>query len=187
MTPVRVVRPRVSYTDLQQAPEDGRRYELYDGEAFVVPAPIPRHQLAVQNLEDRFRTYQRSYGGLVLISPIDIVFSEFDVVQPDVVFFSRDRSHLVDPDRAIRDAPDLAVEVLSPSTAATDRGKKMQMLARYGVPEYWLVDALARTVEIYRLSAEAYVLEQITSEGDIARSAILPNLSFPAREIFGDW
>ena len=187
MTPVRVVRPRVSYTDLQQAPEDGRRYELYDGEAFVVPAPIPRHQLAVQNLEALLRLYRQSHGGLVLASPIDIVFSEFDVVQPDVVFFSRDRAHLVDPDRPIRDAPDLAVEVLSPSTAATDRGKKMQMLARYGVREYWLVDPRARTLEIHRLSAETYVLEQIASEGDIARSSILPDLSFPAREIFGDW
>ena len=187
MTPVRVVRPRVSYTDLQQAPEDGRRYELYDGEVFVVPAPIPRHQLAVQNLEDRLRSYQRSYGGLVLVSPIDIVFSEFDVVQPDVVFFSRDHVHLVDPDRPIRDAPDLAVEVLSPSTAVTDRGKKMQMLARYSVPEYWLVDGVARTLEIYRLSAGSYTLEQIASEGDVARSPILPDLSFPAREIFGDW
>ena len=187
MTPVRVVRPRVSYADLQQAPEDGRRYELYDGEVFVVPAPIPRHQLAVQNLVDRFRSYQQLYGGLVLASPIDIVFSEFDVVQPDVVFFSRERARLVDPDRAIRDAPDLAVEVLSPSTAATDRGKKMQMLARYGVLEYWLVDPLARTLEIYTLSADAYALERIVSEGDLARSRILSALSFPAREIFGDW
>src|SRR5712691_4465344 len=127
MTPVGVVRPRVSYADLQQTPEDGRRYELYDGEIFVVPAPIPRHQRVVQNLELRLLSYVQSRGGLVLTSPIDIVFSEFDVVQPDIVFFSRDRAQLVDPDRAIRDAPDLAVEVLSPSTAATDRGKKMQM------------------------------------------------------------
>ena len=102
-------------------------------------------------------------------------------------FSSRDRVHLVDPDRPIRDGPDLAVEVLSPSTAATDRGKKMQTLARYGVPEYRLVDAVARTLEIYRLSAGSYTLEQIASEGDVARSPILPDLSFPAREMFGDW
>jgi len=177
----------VSYADLQQAPEDGRRYELYDGEVFVVPAPMPRHQLAVQNLVDRLRSYQQSHGGLVLASPIDIVFSEFDVVQPDVVFFIRERADRVDPDRAIRDAPDLAVEVLSPSTAATDRGNKMRMLARYGVPEYWLVDPLARTLEIYGLSAGAYALEQIASDDDIARSRILSELAFPGREIFGDW
>lgn len=187
MAPVRVMRPRVSYTDLQQAPDDGRRYELYDGEVLVVPAPVPRHQLAAQNVEDRLRSYQGSHGGLVFISPIDIVFSEFDVVQPDVVFFGHARSHLVEPDRAIRDAPDLAVEVLSPSTTATDRGKKMQMLARYGVAEYWLVDSRLRTLEIYRLAGEAYILEQVASDGDTARSLILPGLTFPAREIFGDW
>src|SRR5437667_11846434 len=100
MTPVRAVGPRVSYADLQQAPEDGRRYELYDGEVFVVPAPIPRHQLAVQNLVDRFRSYQQLYGRLVLASPIDIGLSESDVVHPDVVCCSRGRARLVARHRA---------------------------------------------------------------------------------------
>ena len=187
MAPVRVVRPRVSYTDLQQTPDDGRRYELYDGEVLVVPAPVPRHQLAAQNIVARLRVYRATHGGLVLESPIDIVFSEFDVVQPDIVFFARARAHLVKPDEAIRHPPDLAIEVLSPSTAATDRGKKMQMLAGYGVPEYWLVEPRAKTIEMYAVSDACYVLAQMASSGTIAGAQTLPELSFPTHEIFGDW
>jgi Uma2 family endonuclease len=187
MAPVKAIRPRVAYADLERMPEDGRRYELYDGEVFVVPSPMPRHQVATHKIGDLFVAYVRSHGGIVLISPIDIVFSEFDVVQPDVVFFSRARAHLVTPDAPIRDTPDVAVEVLSPSTAATDRGKKKQMLARYGMPEYWLVDPRAKTVEICRLADGAYVLEQIASAGDVAHSRTLPGLSFAVDEIFGDW
>lgn len=187
MAPVKAIRPRVAYADLERMPEDGHRYELYDGEVFVVPSPIPRHQVAAHKLGDLLGAYGQSHGGIVLISPIDIVFSEFDVVQPDVVFFTRARARLVQPDVPIRDAPDVAVEVLSPTTAATDRGKKMQMLARYGVPEYWLVDPRAKTVEIYRLADGAYVLGQLVSAGDVAHSRTLPDLSFAVGEIFGDW
>src|SRR4029078_13671732 len=94
---------------------------------------------------------------------IDIVFSDFDVLQPDLVYFSADRAHLVDLNRVIRDAPDLCVEGGSPSTAATDRGKKMQMFARYQVRKYWIVDPNAESLEIYELGADGYQLTGIAS------------------------
>lgn len=173
MAPVRVVRPRVSFADLQQWPEDGRRYELYDGEVFVVPSPIPLHQLVVDRFADQLKAYRRMRGGLLFLSPIDIVFSEFDTAQPDIVFFEHSREHLIDLRKPIRVAPDLAVEVLSPSTAATDRGRKMQMFARYGVREYWLVDPDAKTIEVYWLADHAYVLAQSASDSETAQSTIL--------------
>jgi Uma2 family endonuclease len=139
MGAVERVRPRVSYADLERAPEDGRRYELYDGKVHVVPAPIPLHQVVQYGLAELFRAFCREHGGFAVGSPIDIVFSEYDLAQPDVILFGPARAHLVDLNRAIRDAPDLCVEVLSPSTEATDRGRKLQMFARYAVPEYWLV------------------------------------------------
>jgi len=95
MAPVKLVRPRVSYADLQRAPEDWRRYELYDGEVFVVPAPIPLHQLVLHRFANLLQAYQGAKGGLVFLSPIDIVFSDLDVLQPDVVFF-RKRARKVD-------------------------------------------------------------------------------------------
>ncbi len=184
MPSVKLERPRVSFADLQQAPEDGRRYELYDGEVFVVPAPLPLHQIAVLRFTELLRAYTRGHGGLVFLSPIDIVFSEFDVVQPDVVFFERGREHLIDLSQVIRVAPDLAVEVLSPSTERTDRGKKMQMLARYGVREYWLVEPKDRRVEVYWLAGEVYALAQTASASEVVRSTVLPDFDFIVDQLF---
>jgi Uma2 family endonuclease len=178
MPSVKLERPRVSFADLQQAPEDGRRYELYDGEVFVVPAPIPLHQIAVHRFADLLRAYAHAHGGLVFLSPIDIVFSEFDVVEPDVVFFEHGRERLIDLRQAIRVVPDLAVEVLSPSTAKTDRGKKMQTLARYGVREYWLVDPEVPEVEVYWLAGEVYALAQTAAAAETIRSTVLADFEF---------
>jgi Uma2 family endonuclease len=181
---MKAVRPRVSYADLERAPEDGRRYELYDGEVFVVPSPLPKHQLVALRIVEMLSGYVRRHGGLTLHSPIDIVFSDFDVLQPDVVYFSRERTHLIDLNRVIRHAPDLCVEVLSASTAATDRGRKMQMFARYQVPEYWIVDPVAETIEIYELVSDAYELMVKASGATIVTSTRLPRHSFPAGSFF---
>ena len=186
MAAMKTVRPRVSYADLQQAPEDGRRYELYEGEAFVVPAPLPRHQRVVLELVRRLDRYAEQSGGEVLVSPIDIVFSEFDVLQPDVVFFQAARRHLVKADEAIRIAPDLVVEVISSSTATTDRGKKMQMYARYGVAEYWIVDPRAREVELYQLTDQGLELMRIVRAPDALQSVALRQLEIPTNELFDD-
>ncbi len=176
MALMHVVRPRVSYPELRRAPEDGRRYELYDGEAFVIPAPLPLHQIVALNLYDVFRGWARRHGGAVLAAPIDIVLSDYDVVQPDVVFFSPARQHWVQLHEPIRAAPDITVEVLSPQTVVTDRGKKMQLLARYGAPEYWLVEPDAGLVEVYHLRRGAYALVCLAGRGESVRSPEQPGL-----------
>src|SRR4029453_4836599 len=112
MPAVRTSQPRVSFADLQQMPEDGRRLELYDGEVWVIPAPTPRHQVVIENLHRLLRDYSSRHGGVSLFSPIDIVFSEYNVVQPDIVFFSEARRSLIDFDKAICHPPDLTIEVL---------------------------------------------------------------------------
>ncbi len=134
MALVQAVDPRVSFAELQQWPEDGRRYELYDGEVIVAPAPYPRHQRVAQHVGELLREYELARGGLAFSVPIDIVFTKFDVLQPDVVFFLPERCSLVNMMQAAEVRPDLAVEVLSRSTEARDRGRKMQQLARFGVP-----------------------------------------------------
>ena len=184
MAPVKVVRPRVSYADLERAPEDGRRYELYDGEVFVVPAPLLRHQIVQLRIAEMLDRYAVTNGGVAASSPIDIVFSDYDVLQPDVIYFSPDRANLVHLDRVIRDAPDLCVEVLSPSTAATDRGKKMQMFARYGVRAYWIVDPMEQSIEIYELGPAGYELRLTATGADAVSPAVMPGLIFTAGSLF---
>jgi len=168
--------PRVSYADLERWPDDGRRYELYDGEVYVVPSPLPLHQIASARLYDLLRDYCRGHGGIVLFAPLDIVLTEHDVVQPDLLVFAPNREHLLDPRKVTRQPPDLAVEILSPSTAANDRGRKMRLLAQHGVQEYWLVDPDAPRVEIYRLDGGAFTLA-VEANGDArAESALFPEL-----------
>jgi len=184
MGAVEKVRPRVCFADLERTPEDGRRYELYDGEVFVVPAPIPRHQVVQQLIAEALRRHASAHGGFSVDSPIDIVFSDYDVLQPDVVLFTAARARLGDLDRVIRDAPDLCVEILSPSTEATDRGRKMQMFARYGVGEYWIADPSARTIEVYALGGNEYALTQCAGHGDVVASHILPDLVLRIHDVF---
>jgi Uma2 family endonuclease len=184
MAPMRAVDSRVSFAELQQWPDDGRRYELYDGEVIVVPSPFPRHQRVAMHVGYVISDYERVNGGFVFAVPIDIVLSEYDVLQPDVVYFREARRHVIDMMEATRAAPDLAVEVLSRSTERRDRGRKLQMLARYGVPEYWIVDPVRNTLEIYTNRGGSLDLTAVFGERDEVESSTLQGLRFPAARIF---
>ena len=184
MASMQDVQPRFGYSDLLALPEDGRRYEIHGGELVVVPSPLPCHQIAVAELLMLLRDHGRGSGGIALVAPLDIVFDEHDVVQPDIVFFRAERRHLVRPYEVTRVAPDIAVEVLSPSTAAIDRRRKMQMFARYGVPEYWIVDPVDRQIDVHALEGRAYRQAQVATGGDTVRSVLLPHLTFAADSIF---
>ena len=173
--------PRVSFADLEKWPEDGRRFELYDGEVYEVPSPLPLHQIAAARLYDALREYTRQNGGIVLFAPLDIVLTEYDVVQPDLLLFTRERQHLVNPRKVTRVPPDLAIEILSPSTAANDRGRKMHLLARHGVREFWLVDPENETIEVYTLSGNQFVLADVAIGSAPVRSLLLPELSLTSQ------
>jgi len=181
---VKTVDPRVTFAELAAWPDDGRRYELYDGEVIVVPAPFSRHQRVVANVEDLLREYERTTGGMVVQSPFDVVFSEHNVLQPDVVFFRTERRHLVSVDEATRAAPDLVVEVISRSTEVRDRGRKMEVFARFGVPEYWIVDPIKNTLEVYELSGAEYHLAGTYDDRQRVGSPTLPALSFDTHRLF---
>jgi Uma2 family endonuclease len=176
MAVVRVAHPRVSFADLEQWPADGRRYELYDGEVYVVPSPLPVHQVVSANLHLALSEYVREHGGIVLYAPLDIVLTEYDVVQPDLLLFTRQRQDLVNLRRVTRHSPDLAIEILSPSTASNDRGRKMNLLARHGVQEYWLVDPDAIEIDVYGLDGNQFRIVAAAIGEDLVRSALLPSL-----------
>src|SRR5438034_2130326 len=94
MAGVKAAVPRVSYADMERWPEDGRRYELYDGEVFEIPSPLPIHQVVLGRLHLALSGYVRAHGGVVVFAPLDIVLTEYDVVQPDLLLFTRERQHL---------------------------------------------------------------------------------------------
>ena len=175
---------RVSFTDLQQWPDDGRRYELYDGEVCELTSPILFHQVIVSNIKRLLDAYAALHGGLSFFSPLDIVFSEYDVVQPDVVFFTAARRHLVDFYAPNRQPPDLVVEVLSPSTRRNDRGRKMAMFARFGVLEYWIADPPSACLEIYQLHDAAYHFAGKTCGDEVVQSPLLAGFTFPVSDAF---
>jgi len=175
MALVRLEQPKVTYADLEAWTDDGRRYELYDGEVYVCPAPMPRHQLALAELHDRLRRYAELRGGLVLISPIDIVFDEYNVLQPDIAFFQAARRHHVKLDEAIRVRPDVVVEIISPSTVWNDLGRKKATFARFGVSEYWLLDPYIERMERHSLAAASYQLTLSAGPSDTFESIALSN------------
>jgi Uma2 family endonuclease len=183
---MKAIDPRVTFAELQQWPDDGRRYELYDGEVIVVPSPFPRHQRVASHIGDIIAEFERSHGGLVFDNPIDIVFTEHNVVQPDVVYFRKERRHVIDMNDATRAAPDLAVEVLSRSTEARDRGRKMALLARFSVPECWIVDPVKNTLEIYVMRETAYELVGMFGGREDVQSPTFPDLRFSTSRVFAE-
>jgi Uma2 family endonuclease len=150
----------LTYQDYVALPDDGRRYQILDGELCVTPAPGSRHQEISGNLFAAIHAYVKAHGlGKVFPAPIDVILSDApgdtSIVQPDVVFVAADRVERVSA-RGIEGAPILVAEVLSPTTAAVDRRHKRDLYARHGVTYYWIVDGEARTIEMYRLAGRAY-------------------------------
>ena len=174
---------RFTYEDYVLLPED-RRYEVIDGELFVTPAPTPLHQTVAQRLEEVLAAYLRGHAfGVMLHAPCDVVLSPYDVVQPDILVVARERRPIIG-DKYVGPAPDLVVEVLSPSTESRDRTAKAKRYATFGVREMWLVDPAAKTIEVLVNTEEGFRREALYTESDTVRSPILPGLEFPAAPIF---
>lgn len=177
------VNTRLTYEDYCLLPNDGKRYEVIEGELFVTPPPIPRHQRAVTRLTTELASFVKNHRlGEVFVSPIDVVFSEYDVVEPDVVFISRARASIV-KEKFISGAPDLVVEVISETTAKVDRAAKLKLYARFGVQEYWIIDPGNQSAEIYRLQESVKPARQLRAE-DSLTSLLLPGFDLPLHELF---
>ena len=162
----------LTYEDYVALPDDGRRYELYEGDLIVTPAPRPRHQLVIGSLHVLMAEHVRRHAlGEVFLSPIDVILSRITVVQPDLVYVETARLGIV-TERALEGAPTLVVEVLSPSTDARDRDVKQALYARHGVPYYWIVDPAARTIQGLRLGGELY--ETVARLDEAAPEALPP-------------
>ena len=166
-----------TYEDLQQLPDDGTRYEILDGELFVMSCPSVGHQYALGELFGQLREQlMQKRLAYAVMAPFDVILSPTKVVQPDILVVRWERRKDAIGDRGAEQAPDLAIEILSPSTAKHDRVRKRRFYARNGIREYWLVDVELQTIEILELIERglSYRVHGWYGPGEIAHSAILP-------------
>ena len=177
-----VTRRKLTYADFERIPADGLRHEIIDGDEYVTPSPSIRHQRASRNLGRILDSHVTSKTlGELFFAPIDVVLGDSDIVEPDLVFISKSRSDRIG-EKNIEGAPDLVIEILSPSTASVDRGPKMTLYDRSGVREYWIVDPREETLEV-RQFGEVRRMRFFRKE-DSVESAVLPNLELDLRQVF---
>lgn len=174
----------LTFADLERIRETSdEQFELIEGAVFVTPSPTPLHQMVSRRLSRLLDVAVPDPGvGLVFYAPLDVYFDDQNVLQPDLLVLLRDRTELVG-EKNIEGPPNLATEIVSPSTGGRDRGIKRDLYARFGVLEYWLVDPDARTVTMFgELVDGRYHREETWS--DVATSLIVPNLSANLAELF---
>jgi Uma2 family endonuclease len=179
---------KFTYEDYKSLPEsETKRYELVGGELVMVPSPDPEHQDIVGNLFTALSVHVRRHRlGKVYLAPLDVVLGEgeeAEVVQPDLLYISPQRQDII-AQKEIRGAPDMVVEVLSPSTAQRDRTLKKKLYAKYGVPEYWIVDPEEETIEVLTLGERGYERAGLYHKNETLASPLLPGLRIPLDEIF---
>ena len=172
-----------TYADLEAMPEDNVRREIINGELFVNPSPILRHQKVVMELAVRIYAYAKEHGGQVFGNPVDVFVDLKNVVAPDVLFIRAERVESMGT-KNLQIPPDLVVEVSSPSTRRRDVGAKRELYERFGVGEYWFVDLDADRVEVYVLGDTGFGPGVLKHPGDYLEPARLPGFSVVVSEIF---
>ena len=184
MVTITKLRTKLTYEDYLNTPDD-ERYELINGELIMAPSPRWAHQYADMEIGSILHTFVKRHNlGVVCSAPFDVVLSDTDVVQPDLLFVSRERLHII-TENNIQGAPDLAVEILSPSTSARDRGYKRDLYAKHGVKEYWQVDTDAKRITVLSLNADGdYDVVAVYGVGQTLVSPLLPGFALNLDEIF---
>ena len=178
-----VTKAKYTYEDYLNTPE-GERYELIDGELILVASPNEEHQIASIELASLMHNHAKAGDlGRVFHAPFDIVFSDTEVVQPDIMFISKEREK-IRTGANVQGAPDLVVEILSPSSVSRDWNYKRELYAKYGVEEYWIADPVHKMVSVMLLRDGVLELAGTYVEGDTVTSTALEGFSVGVGEIF---
>lgn len=176
----------LTWRDLWRTPNDGKRYEIIDGVLYVSPAPVPLHQRVLRELFRVLDGHVRRHRlGEVFFAPIGIVLETPSAVQPDLVFIAEHQGDIV-REKAVFGAPDLLVEVLSPSSARRDRSLKRRTYERCGVGNYWVLDPRRRRLEAWRLEDGAYVVEADLRGDTRFRPSLFPRLAIRLAHLWPD-
>ena len=174
---------KLTYADYAKTPDD-ERYELLDGLLIKIPTPLLSHQRVLGNLLYRVAPFvsERKLGH-VYSRPTDVVLSDTTVVEPDILFVSSQRSHIITREN-IQGAPDLVVEILDPPTAQRDRTVKLDLYARYHVKEYWIVDPDAKTITVLLRGESRFEVSGVYREGQSLCSPTLAGFNLVLEEVF---
>ena len=155
---------KLTYQDFCALPDDGRRYEILDGDLYMSPSPEEPHQNVVGNLFAILREHvRRNKLGKVYVAPFDVLLDEHNIVEPDIIFVSNAKRSILTR-KNIKGAPDLLVEALSPFSGERDLRDKRSLYARCGVEWYWIVDPEKKTVLELRLIERAYAVASDTKD-----------------------
>ena len=173
-----VSRVKLTYQDYLELPDDGKQYQIIEGDLVVTPAPGRNHQGTSGNLNDILRHHILGNDlGEIYYAPFDVILDDSNIVQPDLLYVDKGRARML-TERGMQGPPTLAVEILSPSSNRIDRVRKLHVNARFGVPFYWIVDPETRYIEAYELAGESY---ELTGYLQGTQSGMLP--PFPELEI----
>jgi Uma2 family endonuclease len=181
-------RVKLTYEDFLQFPDDGKRHELIDGEHYVTPSPNTKHQRVSGNLYFLIRAWLEEHPvGQIFYAPFDVVFSNVDVVEPDLLYLSNERVQEVLTAQHVTGAPEIVVEIASKGTRKRDETIKRRLYERCGVSEYWVVDPQLDVVRVYLRAGEVFPRpnELSMERGDVLTSALLPGLELPLARVFG--
>jgi Uma2 family endonuclease len=179
---------RLTYDDFLLFPDDGKRHEIIDGEHYVTASPASRHQVLLGRLYFEIELYLRQHPrtGQVFLSPLDVVFTRWDVVEPDLLFVADDQRDIL-TEKNVQGPPALVVEILSPSTRKTDEQAKRLLFDRGGVREYWLVDPELDSVRVFRRQGDGSfpLAAGLTREQhDVLATPLMPGLAIGLNELF---
>jgi Uma2 family endonuclease len=168
---------RLTYQDYCALPEDGRRYEILDGDLYMSPSPEIRHQDIILSLAAILREHVREQKlGRVFVAPLDVILDEHNIVEPDIIYVSKAKQGIISRQN-IQGTPDLLIEVLSPSSRDRDLRDKRNIYARCGVPFYWIVDPEAGTLLELQLVESAYATVALHVKGSTFRPVHFPDLA----------
>jgi Uma2 family endonuclease len=178
---------KLTYDDFLLFPDDGKRHELIDGEHYVTPSPNIRHQEISGSLHLLIGGWLREHPvGRLFYAPLDVLFSRFDVVEPDMLYVSNERAATLLAGQHVTGAPDIVIEIASPGTRKRDETIKRRLYERGGVVEYWVVDPDIDVIRIYRREGDRFArpLELSREAGDIITTPLLPGLEIPLARVF---
>jgi Uma2 family endonuclease len=178
---------KLTYDDFVLFPDDGKRHELIDGEHYVTPSPNTRHQRISGQLFLRIASWLEEHPiGQLFHAPYDVVFSEFDIVEPDLLYLSNERAAQVLTPLHAKGVPELVIEIASKGTRKRDETIKRRLYERVGVSEYWVVDPEIDAVRVYRREGDRFArpIELSREAGDVMTTALLPGLEILLVRVF---